>query len=118
VKQQSAAYGWTKYPATGSVASLVFGLKIACQITNGKQFQKWIWGAAIPGGGALFGDVYTNDLNSLYNNVASVAATFTSVYTAFYWYDANGFLLGEFQAGSISTVSGAAGASCSPSDWT
>jgi len=117
VKQIMAPAALTAYPANGSVASLVFGLQISCQITNGKQFQDWIWGAALPGGGALFGDVYTNDIKKLYAATTQVIATFTPVYTAFYWLDASNTNLGYFQAGSISTVAGSAAGPASPSDW-
>lgn len=101
----------TAYPANGSVASLVIWMKWQCQVTNGKQFNGSSWGIAFPGGGALIGDVYTSDITALYANTVSFAFTATPVYTALYFYDGNHNLLGSFQAGSVSTVTGAGGGS-------
>jgi hypothetical protein len=58
----------TAYPATGSVASLIFYLKFQVNITNGKPFNGNAGGLSSPGGGALFGDVYTDNLDNLYAN--------------------------------------------------
>lgn len=99
------------YPANGSVASIVFWMKWQCVITGGKTFNGESWGIAFPGGGALIGDVYTDDLARLYANTVSFAFTATPVYTALYFYDGNSNLLGHFQAGSVSTVAGAGGGS-------
>lgn len=59
------------YPATGSVASLIFYLKFQVNITDGKSFNGDAGGASSPGGGALFGDVYTDDLDRLYRDTVS-----------------------------------------------
>jgi hypothetical protein len=99
----------TAYPATGSVASLVFYVKCQCTITGGKTFNGSIWGLAFPGGGALFGDVYTDNISALYANTTSFVLTATPVYTAFYFNDKYGNGLGSFQAGSVSTVVGGGG---------
>ena len=99
----------TAYPAHGSVASLVFYLKVQVVINDGKTFDGDAWGLAFPGGGALFGDVYTDDLNALYSNTVSFAITATPVYTAVYFFDGGSSLLGHFQAGSVSTVGGSGG---------
>lgn len=100
----------TAYPATGSVASVVFWMKwqVQCQ---GKTFNGDSWGIAFPGGGALFGDVYTDNLNALFANTRSFAFTATPVYTAVYFFDGSSNLLGTFQAGSVSTVTGTGGGS-------
>jgi hypothetical protein len=101
----------TAYPATGSVASLIFYMKCQCTITGGKTFNGSAWGISFPGGGALFGDVYTSDINALYANTVSFTLVCTPVYTTFIFNDVNGNALGSFQAGSISTVSGTGGGS-------
>jgi hypothetical protein len=84
-------------------------MKCQCNITNGKSFNGTSWGIAFPGGGALFGDVYTDNIALLYSNTTNFAFTATPLYTAFYFKDANGNVLGHFQAGSVSTVAGAGG---------
>lgn len=99
-------------PANGSLASLLLYVKAQCNINGGKSFNGSAWGISFPGGGALFGDVYLADgvsVNDLYAKTGSFKFTATPVYTAFYFYDASDNLLGHFQAGSVSTVTGVGG---------
>ena len=101
----------TSYGAKGSIASLVIWMKCQCTVTGGKTFDGSAWGISVPGGGALFGDVYTSDINALYANTVSFTLVCTPVYTTFIFNDVHGNALGSFQAGSISTVSGTGGGS-------
>jgi Rhodococcus equi virulence-associated protein len=101
----------TAYAANGSIASAVIYQWCNCAVSNGKTFSGKSWGISFPGGGALFGTVYTSNINNLYSQTTSFAFTGTAVYTAFYFYDDNHNLLGTFQAGSVSTVSGTGGGS-------
>jgi Rhodococcus equi virulence-associated protein len=97
------------YPAKGSIASMIVWMRCECRVDGGKQFTGDSWGISFPGGGALFGDVYTDDLNALYANTRSFALAATPVYTSFVFFDDNHSPLGSFQAGSVSTVSGTGG---------
>ena len=104
----------TSYGANGSLASLIFYVKAQCNINGGKSFNGSAWGVSFPGGGALFGDVYLANaptLDQLYSRTSSFTFTATPVYTAFYFFDSNQTLLGHFQAGSVSTVTGTGGGS-------
>jgi len=104
----------TAYPANGSLASLIFYVKAQCNINGGKSFNGNAWGVSFPGGGALFGDVYLANaptLAELYRRTTSFTFTATPVYTAFYFFDSGSTLLGHFQAGSVSTVTGTGGGS-------
>lgn len=105
----------TSVSAKGSLASLVFYVKAQCSINGGKTFDGSAWGVSFPGGGALFGDVYLSDaassLDDLYKRTTSFTFTATPVYTAFYFWDSKNTLLGHFQAGSVSTVTGTGGGS-------
>lgn len=97
------------YSASGSLASLVFYVRATCRINDGKSFSGSAWGVSFPGGGALFGDVYLEDgvsLEVLYQDTVSFKFIATPVYTTFLFYNSAGNLLGHFQAGSVSTVSG------------
>lgn len=107
--QASAAN--TAYAANGSVASLIFYMKFQVSVKGGKTFNGNAGGIAVPGGGALFGTVYTDDINALYNNTKSFQFTCTPVYTSLVFFDGNSKVLGTFQAGSVSTVTGTGGGS-------
>ncbi len=96
----------TAYPANGSIASMIIYMKCQCTIKGGKTFDGDAWGISIPGGGALMGDVYTDNINALYANTTNFDLIATSVYTTFIFKDKNGNVLGSFQAGSVSTVNG------------
>lgn len=100
----------TSYPANGSVASFVFYLQFQVTIKDGgKTFDGKAGGLTTPGGGALFGDVYTDDLNRLYAATQSFEFQATSVYTSLLFFDGSSNLLGHFQSGSVSTVNGVGG---------
>lgn len=98
-----------RYPATGNVASLIFYLQFQCSIKGGKTFDGKAGGVAFPGGGALFGDVYTDDLERLYRDTVSFEFQATPVYTSLLFFDGHSRLLGHFQAGAVSIVTGIGG---------
>ncbi|HEX8240117.1 MAG TPA: VapA/VapB family virulence-associated protein [Allosphingosinicella sp.] len=106
-----AAAANTAYSATGSVASLVIWTKCQCSIKGGKTFDGSVWGVTFPGGGALFGDVYTDDVNALYAKTTNFVLIAAYAYTTFIFLDEHGNALGSFQAGSVSTVGGQGGGS-------
>ena len=100
------------YPATGSVASLIFYMKFQVQIKNGgKTFNGHAGSIGSPGGGALIGDVYTDDINRLYRDTVSFEFQATPVYLSILYFDGSSNLLGHFQAGAVSTVGGVGGGS-------
>lgn len=109
----SLAAPMTSYPANGSVASLIFYLKFQVVVkgTGGKTFDGHAGGVSTPGGGALIGDVYTDDINRLYRDTVSFEFQATPVYTSLLFFDSNSNLLGHFQAGAVSIVSGIGGGS-------
>lgn len=100
-----------RYPATGSVASLIFYLQFQCTIKGGKTFDGKAGGVSTPGGGALIGDVYTDNLDRLYRDTVSFEFQATPVYTSLLFFDRNSNLLGHFQAGAVSIVAGVGGGS-------
>jgi len=101
----------TAYPANGSVASLIFYMKLQVSVKGGKTFNGHAGSLGTPGGGALFGDVYTNDINRLYRDTVSFEFQGTPVYLSILFFDGNSRLLGHFQSGAVSTVIGAGGGS-------
>jgi hypothetical protein len=102
----------TGYGANGNVASFVFYLQFQVNINGGKSFNGKAGGLTTPGGGALFGTVYTDDLNRLYSDTVSFQFTaVASVYLSIVFFDEHSNALGTFQAGGISTVNGIGGGS-------
>lgn len=103
----------TAYPADGEIVSLIFYLKFRVDIKEdgGKSFNGNAGGASTPGGGALFGNVYTDDLDALYANTVSFEFQATSVYLSILFFDSDSHLLGHFECGALSTVNGVGGGS-------
>ena len=108
---RSLATTTASYPANGSVASLIFYLQFQVTITSpgGKAFNGIAGGLSIPGGGPLFGDVLTDNINALYANTHGLAFTATPAYLAIYFYDSSSNYLGAFQSVAVSTVLGTGG---------
>jgi len=103
----------TAYPATGSVASFIFYLQFQVTIKgkDGLTFDGKAGGVSTPGGGALFGDVYTDDLPRLYRETSRFEFQGTPVYLSILFFNDKSNLLGHFQAGAVSTVTGIGGGS-------
>ncbi|EEY7915203.1 VapA/VapB family virulence-associated protein [Salmonella enterica] len=100
-----------KYSAKTTLASAIFYIKVDTQITSegGKHFSGNAGGLSSPGGGVLFGDLYTNDLEMLYKNTVSFQITMTPVFCSVLFFDSSSNLLGHFEGGGVSTISGVAG---------
>lgn len=101
----------TAYPANGSVASFIFYFVFQVSVKGGKQFNGKGGGISSPGGGALFGDIYTDDINRLYRDTVSFQFNCTPVFTNLNFFDKHSNFLGSFQSGSVSTVAGTGGGS-------
>ena len=103
----------TRYPAVGSVASFIFYLQFQVTIKepDGRTFDGKAGGVSTPGGGALFGDVYTDDLPRLYRETSRFEFQGTPVYLSILFFNDHSNLLGSFQAGAVSTVTGVGGGS-------
>ncbi len=106
---KSLSANTTAYPATGSIASFVFFLKFQVTIRGGEAFNGNAGGASSPGGAALFGNVYTDNLANLYANTVSFEFQGTPVFFSILFFDSSSNLLGHFEAGAVSTVIGVGG---------
>ena len=101
----------TAYPAQGEVASLIFYTRWGITVTNGESFTGNAGGIGSAGGGGLWGDIYTDDIDALYNNTVSFQYNATAVYVNVNFFDGDSNLLGNFQAGALSTLLGVGGGS-------
>ena len=98
-----------RYPAKGNVVSMIFYQELHVYVDNGKTFDGKAGGMTSPGAGALFGDVYTDDIDRLYSDTVSFEYQSTPVYFSVLFFDGNSKLLGHFQSGAVSVVTGIGG---------
>lgn len=103
----------TGYAANGSVVSAIFYLKFQVRITSsgGKTFNGDGGGISTPGAGALMGTVFTDDLDRLYRDTRSFSFQGTPVYLGIEFFDGSSRLIGHYQGGAVSIVSGVGGGS-------
>jgi hypothetical protein len=99
------------YPAHGSIIGAIFYFRFTVTVDGGKTFTGNAGGLGSLGGGALFGDVYTDNLANLYANTVSFSFEGTPVYMSLQFFDGNSNLLGHFQCGAVSTAIGVGGGS-------
>jgi hypothetical protein len=98
------------YAANGSVASFIFYLQFQVQMKyDYATFDGKGGGVSSPGGGALFGDVYTGNIQALYLDTVSFQFNATPVYLNILFFNSRSQLLGHFESGAISTVAGTGG---------
>src|SRR5215470_2892118 len=101
----------TRYPTSnGSVICAFFYMRftVDCQ---GKAFIGNAGGIGTVGGGALLGDIYTDDINRLFSSTTAFQFNMTPVYTSLIFFDGHSNALGTFQAGAVSTCAGTGGGS-------
>ncbi|HKV40839.1 MAG TPA: VapA/VapB family virulence-associated protein [Blastocatellia bacterium] len=104
----------TAFPATGSIASLVFYLKFQVQVTSTPRpdvFNGRGFGASSPGAGFLVGHIYTDNLARLVEQTDAFTFLGTPVYLTMFFFNGQGALLGHGQFGAVSTVLGSGGGS-------
>lgn len=106
----------SSFSAQCDVASMLFYFKFQVVTTSSEivkhTFNGNAGGIAIPGGGVYFGDIYLNNtVDNLFANTVSFAFTATPVYLAVMFFDSSSNLLGHFQSGGVSVVSGTGGGS-------
>ncbi len=96
--------------ATGSIMSMIFYLQITVDSPDDhRNFIGNVGGISTPGGGALIGDIYSDDFEKLYNNTNVIQFTAAPGYTCVIFFDSESHVLGSFQAGAVSTVAGTGG---------
>jgi len=115
VASLTALAGATAYPAEGSIASLLFYMKVQVTVKDSKTFNGNAGTIGSPGGGALWGHLYTDDINLVYRDTQSFELNATPVYTSIIFFNGKSQVLGSFQAGALSTVLGIGGGTGS---WT
>ena len=95
----------TAYATDGAIVSGVFWVELRVNSWDGQDLQFTGEGGGVftPGGGALIGAVYTDDLPGLLANTAAAA------YTSGVFFDSDSNCLGSYQSGSVSTVVGIGG---------
>jgi hypothetical protein len=99
-----------KYPATGSFVSAVIYYHFWVNLTDqNKQFNGNAGGVGVPGGGAMVGDVYTDDLDRLIKETKNFQFGTTPLYFELTFFTDGHDYLGTFQAGGIGIALGTGG---------
>lgn len=110
---QRITVGESHYPVTGSIiGGLVYSrVELSLKSPDGKthNFIGNAGGLFTAGAGALFGDLYTSDLDAVLKNTASISIIATPVYVNINFFDSHSTLLGNLHVGATSTVVGAGG---------
>jgi hypothetical protein len=96
----------TAYKASGTIASLIFGMQLTVQISGGKELSAWAGGFSSPGGGTAWGSVFTDDINDLYMYTTQFSFISSPVSLSVIFYNAQNGVIGNFQSGGVSTVAG------------
>jgi hypothetical protein len=107
IKQMQASVA--QYPAQAQLACAVFYQQVSCQITGKKNFTGHAGGLCFPGGNGTWGNLFTDDLDRLYNNMQAFSFLVTPVYFTIEFWDASSRLLGHFHGGGIGTSTGTGG---------
>ncbi len=103
--------GDTAYAADGAIVSGVFWVQVTVNDWDGqpKSYTGEGGGVFTPGGGALIGAVYTDDLEGLLANTTRFEVNAAAAYTSIVFFDDDSNCLGSYQSGSVSTVVGIGG---------
>jgi len=103
--------GDTAYAADGAIVSGVFWVQVNVNDWDGqpKAYVGEGGGVFTPGGGALIGAVYTDDLDGLLANTSRFEVNAAAAYTSIVFFDDDSNCLGSYQSGSVSTVVGIGG---------
>jgi hypothetical protein len=101
----------TAYATNGAIVSGVFWVQVNVDSWDGqtKAYVGEGGGVFTPGGGALIGAVYTDDLEGLLANTTRFEVNAAAAYTSIVFFDDNSNCLGSYQSGSVSTVIGIGG---------
>ena len=99
------------YPTSnGSVICAIFYMRFTVDCQN-KAFIGNAGGIGSIGGGALLGDIYTDDINRLFSATTAFQFAVTPVYASLVFFDDSSNALGTFQAGAVSVCIGTGGGS-------
>jgi len=107
----------SKYHATGTVLFALFYNRVTVDYENKKFNKKFTGnggGVGSVGGGALVGDIYTDDLDKVFEKTERYQVTSTTGYAYVLFLDKNSKVLGSFQTASISLGGGVFGGT---GDW-
>ena len=99
-----------KYPAVGSFISAALYYHFWLNLKNqNNHFEGNAGGIGLPGGGAMVGDIYTDDLNRLLKDTDGFQFGTTPLYFEITFFSKQHDYLGTFQAGGIAVNLGTGG---------
>ena len=102
--------GTNMYAASCTIASGIFALKFTVHSKHDdKTFDGTAGAIATAGGGAMWGTIYTKDIEQLYEHTHAFEFQGMAAYLSLLFFDHHSNLLGHFQSGGISNTVGVGG---------
>ncbi|SFU78849.1 VapA/VapB family virulence-associated protein [Butyrivibrio sp. INlla21] len=105
----------TAYHATGSVIGALIYMKVQVRINDDEYpqysnmtFDGDAYGIAALGGGALVGDIYTDDILRLFSSTCYFEINVLPVYVNINFFDSSHQYLGSYHAGAVAVTGGMA----------
>jgi virulence-associated protein len=92
------------YPANATFISLLFYFRVVCNVNGGKSFGGNAGGIGLPTGGTSLGNVFTNDIERLYQRTDGFSFESAAGYLGIQFFDAQHNLLGHYDGGSIGVL--------------
>lgn len=98
-----------RYQAHASLVAIIFWARIHVTVVGGKSVIGDGGGVYTPGGGGIWGNLYTSDIERLYRDSYSYQMSATAFYMGINFFDGNSNYLGSFHGGGLGIVTGTGG---------
>ncbi len=99
----------SNFAVRGVVVSALFYQHLEITVSGGETFDGDGGGLSVPGGGALWGTLFTRDLQRLYDETVSFEFNAAGLFVNVNFFDKDGILLGHVESGAVSTAVGIGG---------
>ncbi|PQV49757.1 VapA/VapB family virulence-associated protein [Paraburkholderia sp. BL21I4N1] len=107
-----------QYPTKATIISAIFYLRFNIETTTDRHYNKVLksftgnaGGISSPGGGTMFGTIFTKDIEQLYAETKSFQFNASPVMLNVNFFGNGSKFLGNFMSGGVSTVGGTGGGS-------
>ncbi|WP_172685869.1 virulence-associated protein VapP [Prescottella equi] len=106
IRSVSEQQQWT---VNGVLASALVYQRLTLTVEGGEKFEGYAGGLSIPGAGIVWGTLFTDDIQRLYDGTESFEFNAVGPYLNVNFFDGRSTLLGHAQLGGVSSVIGIGG---------